>query len=1615
MAAMSEAGASIEDLRRLCARHGIDLGYDDIWGQHHAVTDESLRALLRDAGVQADAPSSTPDILPAVAVVPEGQAEFFVPVVLANGARQLRWRLTLEDGRTQTGESTVDEFVSQLRVPFALPLGYHHIALEGDEHHGRGTHLICAPATCHQPDALARGMRLWGVSLQLYGLRSPRNWGIGDFGDLRAFAEQAAHAGASLLGLNPLHALFPHNPVHASPYSPSSRGRLNVLYIDVEAVPDFADCADAQALVRSDAFQARLSALRAAPLVDYPGVASAKHEVLSLLHERFCERSADDAQVRAFQAFCEESGQALHEHALFEAVQAHWHRQDASIWGWPAWPKDWQDMRGAAVQAFVREHARDVQFYTWLQWQAARQLQVAGEHCRALGMPIGLYLDLAVSVDRGGSDAWRHRDAFALGASIGAPPDLLNLQGQDWGLPPLRPDRLRETGFAAFVEALRANMRSAGALRIDHVMMLMRLFWIPGGMGGAADGAYVRYPWQELFAVLALESRRHRCLVVGEDLGTVPDAMRDAMRRHGVLSYRLLYFQRDDAGQFLPPDAYPRDAVVAVSTHDLPSFAGWWNGADLDLREQLGMAGDPETIRQAMGERGSDRERLAQALGLPTSVAASEVALAPQTVVAAHAFLARAPSSLMMVQLEDLLGQGEQANLPGTVHEHPNWRRKYALEVQYLGTSPLARALADAVDQQRSARPRARIPRATYRLQLHKDFDFDAAGAVVPYLAQLGVSHVYCSPIQRARSGSLHGYDVVAHDQINPELGGMGAYRRFADVLRANGMRLLVDVVPNHMGVLGSDNAWWNDVLEHGMNSAYAEFFDIDWASDTPGMAGKVLLPVLGDAYGRVLERGELQLDHEAGEGTGRWVVRYYDHRFPVSPASVPAHLQAAAADRGAVSGALDEALAAFNTLANRDEFHALLEAQAWRLAHWRCAADEINYRRFFDVNELAALRTEREDVFEATHALPLDLAAQGDVDGLRIDHPDGLLDPAGYFDRLQAGHAKRHAARGEQASALYVVAEKIAAAGEDVPLAWAIHGTTGYRFANVANGVLVDHRAASELEALWREFTGLAQPFEEVVYASRLAVATGPLAADLDTLANALAHIAKSDWRTRDHTRNRLREAIAAVAAAMPVYRSYNGSEASEQDIRVIDAAVDGARARMADNDEALWRFLREALLGRLVEGAAPRLLPAVVRFARRFQQYSAPVAAKGVEDTAFYRYFPLSSVNEVGGEPDHIGMAVEDFHVASLDRQRRWPYTMLATSTHDNKRSEDVRLRINLLSECPDAWRRLVLRWKSMHAPLARGIEAAHQYLLYQTLVGVLPADGAAAGPAVADRVVQYMFKAAREAKTATSWTQPDPDYEAALERFVREALDDTQGFGAELSRFVAELDPFAAVGALSLSLLKFTSPGVPDIYQGCELIEHSLVDPDNRRPVDYDRRSGELRALGELAEGADVPAAVAAMAARPSNGRAKLWAIWRLLALRRRLPDVFLNGSYEALAVEGERAAHAIAYLRRYAGQVLVVVMPRLQLVLAQEQTQAQTDGAGEAKPLQPVWSSRAAWGDTRVVLPADLHQHPGAGADGWQDVLTTRRHSAAATLALADLFAHFPGAVLVGGEG
>jgi (1->4)-alpha-D-glucan 1-alpha-D-glucosylmutase len=1658
-----------EALDRLCAACGIALEHYDVAGNRHIVPEATRRALLAAMGVRTDSEAAMLEALEAIeaaewrrlappVVVCRESGTVEVPLCVAEGlaGRSLRWTLEPEGGGRREGEVVPGSLrvlgrgqvggEAFVRCVFELPQppgpGYHRIELRGA---AAGTSICCtriivAPGRCYRPEAVADGGRVWGPAVQLYAVRSRRNWGIGDFSDLRTILEFSAGAGAGIVGVNPLHALRPSEPEHASPYSPSSRQFLNIFYIDVEAVPDFAECEEARRGVKAPEFQARLRALRGAELVDYTGVAAAKMPVLERLYRHFREHhlAPDTGRGRAFRAFQAAGGEALRGFAAYEALQEHFHRADPSLWGWPVWPQAYRDPASPAVAALVAERQERAEFHEYLQWQAQLQLEACGQRSWDLGLGVGLYGDLAVGVERGGAETWHHQELYAVGASVGAPPDDFNLHGQDWGLPPLIPRRLREAAYEPFIALLRANMRCFGALRIDHVMGLLRLFWIPEG-AGPSEGAYVYYPFQDLLGILALESQRNRCLVVGEDLGTVPDEVRAALAPLGVLSYRPFYFQREPGGAFRSPAAYPRDALVAVSTHDLPTLSGYWQGRDLDLRVAFGLFPSEELKHGQIVGRARDRAQLLIALEreglLPPGVSVHPVgnpAMTPELARAVHLYLARAPSRLMVVQPEDVLGQVEQVNLPGSRHEqHPNWRRKLTLDLEEWPDDARVLALVEALrgERGRAAQPKpapapprpgaARVPLATYRLQFHRDFTLARATELVPYLHALGVSHCYASPLLKARPGSTHGYDIVDHNALNPEIGDAADLERFVEALRERGMGLILDIVPNHMGVQGSDNGWWLDVLENGPASRFARFFDIDWAPLKEELRGKVLLPVLGDHYGRVLEGGELKLDFDPERG--ELSVRYHQHRFPVDPREYPrvlghgierlgarldgdeafAEFQALIAAFGHLPGRgetspekiaerardkeihkrrlaalcarsrdlalfLEENVAAFNGTPGDpqgfDALHELIKAQAFRLAYWRVASDEINYRRFFDINELAALRMEDETVFEATHRLVFRLVGEGKIEGLRIDHPDGLYDPGGYFRRLQCG-AGAGASGGR---AVYLAIEKILGEHERLPQDWPVHGTTGYRFANLVNGLFVDTAAAQKMSRIYAAFTGERAEFGELAYECKKLIIRSALASELNVLAAELSRIALSSRHTCDFTLNSLRETLAEVVACFPVYRTYVTAERiSEQDRRYIEWAVAVARKRSPAADVSVFDFVKEVLTTDAARGRSAAYAARVAGFAMKFQQYTAPVTAKGVEDTAFYRYHRLVSLNEVGGEPDTFGFTLAAFHGASQDRARNWPHTMLASSTHDSKRSEDVRARINVLSEMPAAWKLSLRKWSRMNRSKKTEVDGHlaptrnDEYLLYQTLIGAWPAGepDAAALEAFRGRIEAYMIKAVREAKVHSSWINPNLDYEGALARFIRAILG-----SPERNLFLADLLPaqrriarFGLYNSLSAILLKIASPGVPDIYQGTELWDLSLVDPDNRRPVDYARRAALLDELKGLAASAEDerPARARGLLEEMEDGRIKLYVTWRALQARREHPALYQGGDYLPLAASGAWAEHVCAFARVQGEEAAVVVVPRLLAGLLGEE------------PRPPL--GREVWEDTRVELP------------------------------------------------
>lgn len=995
-------------------------------------------------------------------------------------------------------------------------------------------------------------------------------------------------------------------------------------------------------------------------------------------------------------------------------------------------------------------------------------------------------------------------------------------------------------------------------------------------------------------------------------------------------------------------------------------------------------------------------------------------------------------------------------------------------------------ALVDAVMHDLLAQ--RRLPVATYRVQFNPNFTFRDAQAIVPYLHDLGISDLYASPILQPRPGSTHGYDICDYGTLNEALGTPDDLDALAATLREHGMGMMLDMVPNHMGVGAACNGWWMDVLENGPSSAYAPFFDIDWQPVKDELANKVLLPILEDQYGSVLESGLLRLGYE----DGAFHVQYHSTRLPITPDSygrvlddrlddligeqgeddehvrelqsiltalghlppytatdpdalaerrrekeiikrrIAALLDASPPIKAAVETTLADINGDPADPASFDRLDALLTEQPYRPAFWRVAADEINYRRFFDINDMAAIHVEYPEVFKAVHERVLTLLTAGTITSLRIDHSDGLWDPAVYFRRLQESYVchqicaredydlsdadaeaalqdaierwfDRHYVPEPQSAdslPLYVVTEKILSEAEPLPFDWAVFGTTGYDFLNEVNGLFVNPAHRDRFTEIYESFVGRTMDLDAIVHASKQMIMEEALASEIRSLSFQLERLTEASRRYRDFTLSGITTAIRQVIAAMTIYRTYitGPDTVSERDQQYIVAAVLEARRRTPSTSRLLLTFIRDTLLLRNLNtfNAADR--PRVLNWVMRFQQITGPIMAKSVEDTTFYIYNRLASVNEVGGHPEVFGVLPDDFHRQNRERRDEWPHAMLSTSTHDTKRSGDVRARINVLSEIPDEWAAALTRLQTLNAPHKTLLDGAlmpdanDEYLFYQALLGAWPGDRQTPNGDLRARMADYMVKAASEAKVHTTWINPDEDYVAALQGFVNGVLDNA-AFLEAFRPLQQRVTFYGRFNSLAQTLLKLTSPGMPDIYQGTELWDDSLVDPDNRRPVDYEARRRLLAEIKGLPE--DVPANGTARARdlleTAADGRLKLTVIALALALRHRHRAVFEQGTYTGLSAHGPHAEHVIAFAREHGDDTAIVVVPRLVVGL--------TDGQ-ERPPVGP-----EVWGDTWMEVPAGRYRNVFTGED-----LVAEEREGTSGLPLAAVLGHFPVALL-----
>jgi (1->4)-alpha-D-glucan 1-alpha-D-glucosylmutase len=943
------------------------------------------------------------------------------------------------------------------------------------------------------------------------------------------------------------------------------------------------------------------------------------------------------------------------------------------------------------------------------------------------------------------------------------------------------------------------------------------------------------------------------------------------------------------------------------------------------------------------------------------------------------------------------------------------------------------------------------VPGSTYRVQFHQAFTFRHALECVDYWDSLGITHIYAAPFLTARRGSVHGYDVVDPRTVNPEIGGEEGLARLHEALAGRGMGLIMDLVPNHMCVNTNDNEWWNDVLENGPSSPFAKYFDIDWRSPKAELRDKVLLPVLGEQYGKALESGELVLRETAGALS----VCYHDRSFPVGPGTYPRVLagtlrrlresaDAADANGGAAIAllehiigrakslpgrseteatrmderrrskelvksalnellttspsarrALDEELRDFNgskgSPTSFDVLEGLLAEQAYRLSCWRVAADHINYRRFFEVDDLAAIRIEEPEVFEAVHAKAFELLDRGWVSGFRIDHVDGLREPRRYL----ADIARRAGAR-------YVVVEKILGDGEHLPATWASAGTTGYEFLNAVGGLFVSHTGEASLCAIYDALRTTRGSFEDVAYDAKRLILDSSMSAELSVMARRLDRISEQHRWSRDFTLGTLQRVLGTTVACFPVYRTYlsdDDEEVSPRDAASIRAALDAAKVRGPSLSASAFDFLGDVLLARDPEGLTEVQRVERRDFVLRFQQLTGPVMAKGTEDTAFFRYFPLLSLNEVGGGPAPFGISVAEFHRRMQDRAEMSPGALSATSTHDTKRGEDGRARLNVISEIPAEWAEALTELREIAGPLKPRVsdrpvpDADDEYYVYQTLLGAWPANGVHddALPGLTARVQGAVEKAVREAKRNSSWIHPNRPYEEALRSFVERILDPDGAFARRLGIFASRIATPGLLTSVAQLVVKATAPGVPDFFQGTELWDFNLVDPDNRRPVDFAKRKRLLDELRPRIE-SDRASLARELVEDIADGRLKLFVTSALLACRRRNRELFGHGSYQPLAVEGSQGDHVVAFARRWQGRAAVTVTGRFFARLS-----------GKLSHFPP-----GAWGDTVVRIPSDLS----AGSVLTDALSGTRIPRDGPSIPLGRLFETMPFVVLVG---
>ncbi len=1667
-------------LQELVSLFGITIDDSPLkTGQSDGKTDDLL-SLLRAAGAPIKDLDEAANLLAelrnkqwqqmfdSVVVVSELDIPLSLPARLAKrDTHQYHWHLTEENGRQHYGSfcrndltalsNTSDKDLSfdryHLDLEINIACGYHQFVIkeEGYEQDQSlaSTLLIVTPKHGYIPPNITGDSRVWGISSHLHALRSRNNWGIGDFNDLQQLLSWSSAQGAATVHTAPLHTLssieFPN------PYVPSCRSRLNLLFINIENIDDFREDEEIQNHVGDARFQARLASLRNQDQIDYHAVAEVKGKLFQKLWNHFYINHLNPETKRGqeFRYFQQQGGQTLRYYAIFSAIQEELLRTDSHGHDWRTWPVPLQTPHSDGVTEFAKQNEKNIEYHQYLHWQAEIQLAAVGRRSMELGLNVGLLMEFPYNTDPSGFENWYY-DGLLMPAAVMAkqhsPTAVINPAE---GLPLPSPSGLKNHRYKPFIEGLRHTMRYAGAVIIRSFTNYFRVPVDHAGQTREQD-VFINYPYADLLAILCLESQRNRCLLIVDNIEMLPEELQSEIFKRNIYTTTTLFQASDRQGNWLKTEHYPANSVTSTSPPFLASMKGFWQGIDILVKTTENYFRDDAEQEKTILSRVSARAHFLIDLNrsglLPegSSIDPATVAEIDNLhIIAGQILLAKSPAKILLISLNDLQGIDVNAEPPAMTSQH-FWYLRYAAELDNLSTSQEIEAIFSVLNRERDSgrihssllapdrkkRQGLHLPKAFYRLQLNKDFSFRQALEIIPYLKKLGISHCYVSPFLMARPGSSHGYDIIDHCSLNPEIGSREDFEEFITALKKNQMALLLDIVPNHMGI-GSDNQWWMDVLENGQTSRFAYYFDINWQPQQADLTGQVLLPVLGDHYGKILEDSQLTLCFNASSGI--FYITYFQHRFPIDPrtyALILRHdlqrindrlskqdncylelhnlissfenlpgLQEKSEEKilirhrdkevskrnlarlcrecPTIQHFIEENVILFNGQADKpqsfDLLHDLLEKQAYRLAYWRVAADEINYRRFFDINDLAGLRMEEAEVFRATHQLVLDLITTGKVDGLRVDHPDGLYDPYQYFCRLEAAAAGEsfenilptgHDLRNRAKVSLYIVAEKILADFEHLPDNWPISGTTGYDFSNLLNGLFIDSSAEKQLTSIYHRFIGSRLNFDELVYDCKKLIIDSAMVGELNVLATLLFRLARVSRSSRDFTLNRLRLALMEIVACFPVYRTYIDSKnISREDVQFIEWAVARAKMKQQLHDLSIFDFIKSVLLlkstGGMIE-PAKRL-----DFVLKFQQYTGPVMAKGLEDTSFYLYNRLLSLNEVGGEPKRFGTSIAAFHRTNQERLRHWPHSMLNSSTHDSKRSEDVRARINVITEMVTQWRHRVHSWRSLNRRLRTPMgeitapSRNDEYAFYQNLLGIWPneAPDAEGHQRLIQRMKDATLKACREAKLHTSWTSPNESYEKAVTSFIERSLfSEETPFMKDFIPFQREIAWFGMLNSLSQVFLKLVSPGIPDIYQGNEIWRYCLVDPDNRRPVNYRTREAMLLSMMDRinAETEGGNEYRQELLANLKDGRAKMFVISMALHLRNNWPEVFDAGSYIPIEVTGAKSQHLCGFARQIDDRIVVAVAPRFYFTLMQ--------GAKEL-PL-----GKGIWQDTEIHLPA-----------------------------------------------